>query len=98
MHLMRASFSLPVIALLAGLLEAVTLRSSDAVDHIVDTSAATAHCGLLNNLVAGPGQFNSTVPLPTNIANAELKTIVEFIDSFPVHVDVRTPDMVIIVR
>lgn len=97
MHLMRASFSLPVIALLAGLLEAVTLRSSDAVDHIVDTSAATAHCGLLNNLVAGPGQFNSTVPLPT-IANAELKTIVEFIDSFPVHVDVRTPNMVIIVR
>lgn len=71
-----------VIALL-DITTAVTLRSNDAVDHVVNTSQAVRHCRVLTDLVLAMGGGDiDLVPLPM-VAHAELQLIVEFIAATP---------------
>lgn len=76
--------SLILIALLGRYrVDAVRLRSSDLVDHVVNDSAAIQHSAVLGDLLAC---LNDVDPIPLSaIANAELDTIVTFINATASH-------------
>ncbi|CEO98803.1 Ankyrin repeat domain-containing protein [Plasmodiophora brassicae] len=88
MYIIVVLHTLLLVALIADIAGAVThVISRDNVDHVVDTSAAVAHSGHLHGLIASAGHDQSgttaVVVLPT-VADAELSTIVEFINSIAV--------------
>ncbi|CEP02950.1 unnamed protein product (mitochondrion) [Plasmodiophora brassicae] len=78
-------FLLAATLLSAPSIAALTLCSSDAVDHIVDRSAAIAHSRWLYNTVRDLGRGDGVViPLP-GIYSAELVTILDFINATKVY-------------
>lgn len=88
MYIIVVLHTLLLVARIADIAGAVThVISRDNVDHVVDTSAAVAHSGHLHGLIASAGHDQSgttaVVVLPT-VADAELSTIVEFINSIAV--------------
>lgn len=78
----------PLIALFGAVIDAVTLRSCDGVDYIVNTTSAIAHSEVLRNLCDDLNLHQCDdavcVPLPA-ITSTELQLIAEFINRFAVH-------------
>ncbi|XXQ39621.1 Ankyrin repeat domain-containing protein [Plasmodiophora brassicae] len=95
----QVSWLVVVVALVAGLGDALTLRSSDGVDHVVDVAAsAFSHSATLRNLFANDNgderdsvrivnaegrDRRRVVRMPT-IASSELQLIVAFINAVAV--------------
>lgn len=75
-------WSLLTVALLVAPDDALVLRSSDDALHVVDTTSAVAHSGLLRNLVSDVGDGNP-VPVPQT-AGSDLEPIVDFINTVAV--------------
>ncbi|CEO96926.1 hypothetical protein PBRA_005530 [Plasmodiophora brassicae] len=95
----QVSWLVVVLALVAGLGDALTLRSSDGVDHVVDVAAsAFSHSGTLRNLFANDngdergsvrivnaeGRDRRRVVRMPAIASSELQLIVAFINAVAV--------------
>ncbi|CEP01533.1 hypothetical protein PBRA_002139 [Plasmodiophora brassicae] len=78
----RVASFVAVVAVLSRVIDAITLRSSDAIEYNVSTSAAVGHSKLLREVVGACGD-NTAVPLPT-VGGTELELIVEFINAFEV--------------
>lgn len=78
----RVASFVAVVAVLSRVIDAITLRSSDALEYNVSTSAAVGHSKLLREVVGACGD-NTAVPLPT-VGGTELELIVEFINAFEV--------------
>ncbi|SPQ92924.1 unnamed protein product (mitochondrion) [Plasmodiophora brassicae] len=78
----------PLVALFGAVIDAVTLRSCDGVDYIVNTTSAIAHSEVLRNLCDDLNLHQCDdavcVPLPA-ITSTELQLIAEFINRFAVH-------------
>lgn len=74
-----------LIAIRSGLADRVILLSSEGDQHIVNTSAAVGHSGLLNQLISRPCRGgDDIIPLP-HVGSAELGPIAGFINSVPLH-------------
>lgn len=68
-----------MVALLNGLGDAITLRSSDAVDYMVNTTLAVEHSLVLKNLISDLGECDDPIPL-VNIGSADCDLLVEFMN------------------
>ncbi|XXQ31336.1 Ankyrin repeat domain-containing protein [Plasmodiophora brassicae] len=75
---------LVLIVVASGIVGAVKLRSNDGVVHVINTSAAIEHSDVLKSMIHDRHEWDAPVTL-TNISNADLLRIVNFIESFAVH-------------
>lgn len=91
-QLLNAMLGTLVLITLSGVSAPVTLRSRNAVDYVVDSRSAASHSTRLRTLIANLDEPGDTIPLP-NVCDAELQTIVEFINNIPkrqvcsIHID-----------
>ncbi|CEO98805.1 Ankyrin repeat domain-containing protein [Plasmodiophora brassicae] len=86
-QLLNAMLGTLVLITLSGVSAPVTLRSRNAVDYVVDSRSAASHSTRLRTLIANLDEPGDTIPLP-NVCDAELQTIVEFINNIPKRQDV----------